>query len=234
MSSALTDTQKNTLFSAVGKAMGVDMENGAYDGFSSYYLISSYLSGLTDQQKVALFSAVGSAMGGDMQNGAWNGFSTWYIMSEYLKGLTNAEAQMSFSSLGTNIAGDIKYGIKNALNGTQINVTTQVGGTSKSQKANVYVDMTAANGALGLSSGTVFVAGEAGAEAVGTINGRTGVANRDQIASAIAMALRPMLGSGGGTTTTNVNVQMDSASVARAAFRGQNAMNKQYNVAVRS
>ena len=228
--SGLTNKEKATLFSVVGKAMGADMQGGAYDGFSAYYIISSYLSGLTDKQKNALFSAVGKAMGVDMENGAWNGFSTWYIISEYLKGLTNAESQMSFSSIGTNIAGDIKWGIQNALNGLAIDVTTQVGGTSRSQRANMYVNMTKADGALGLSAGTVFIAGEAGAEAVGTINGKTGVANRDQIASAIAMALQPMLSGGYGTTTTNVMLNMDSRTVARASLKGQKAMNRQYNL----
>ena len=64
---------------------------------------------------------------------------------------------------------------------------------------------------------------------MGTINGRTGVANRDQIASAIAMALQPMLGNGG-SSTTNVNVNMDSRTVARASLKGQRAMNRQFNI----
>lgn len=224
----LTNNQKNGGFSSIGSLMGGDMQSGAYNGFSSKYIISSYLSGLTDKQKNASFSGVGGAMGGDMQNGAWNGFSSKYIIGAYLQGLLDAEYNASFSSIGKAIGADIKNGIAAAIKTINFSTTAVVAGVKRTVSGSGDTTLWASGGYP--EAGSVFIAGEAGAEAVGTINGRTGVANRDQIASAIAMALQPMLSGGYGTTTTNVMLNMDSRTVARASLKGQRAMNRQYNL----
>lgn len=224
----LTDKQKTGGFSSIGSLMGGDMQSGAYNGFSSAYIIAAYLSGLTDKQKNTLFSGVGSAMGGDMQNGAWNGFSSKYIIGAYLQGLTNAEYNASFSDIGWAIGADIKNGIAAAIKTINFSTTAVVAGVKRTVSGSGDTTLWASGGYP--EAGSVFIAGEAGAEAVGTINGRTGVANRDQIASAIAMALQPMLSGGYGTTTTNVMLNMDSRTVARASLKGQRAMNRQYNL----
>ena len=224
----LTNNQKNGGFSSIGSLMGGDMQSGAYNGFSSAYIIAAYLKGLTDKQKNTLFSGVGSAMGGDVQTGAYNGFSSRYIIGAYLQGLTNAEYNASFSDIGWAIGADIKNGIAAAIKTINFSTVAAVAGVTRAVQGSATTSLWASGGYP--EAGSVFIAGEAGAEAVGTIGGRTGVANRDQIASAIAMALRPMLGNGGGTTTTNVNVQMDSRTVARASLKGQRAMNRQYNI----
>lgn len=229
----LTTEKKKTSFNPIGTSIGGNIQTGAYNGFSSNVLLNDYLEGMTNKKKKTSFTGVGGTIGGDVQSGAYNGFSSYGLLKDIKTGMEKTFDLLDFTPIGKTIAGDIKYGIKKKLSNTAIDVTTSVGGVQSTTKGTMWVNMTAANGALGLNAGTVFIAGEAGAEAVGTINGRTGVANRDQIASAIAMALQPML-SGGGTTTTNVNVNMDSASVARASLKGQRAMNKQYNIAVRS
>ena len=70
-----------------------------------------------------------------------------------------------------------------------------------------------ANGGIP-SHGTMFVAGEAGAEVVGHINGRTEVLNQSQIASAIYSAvLSAMTQSGGQTTQVDVHVHTDEGTV---------------------
>lgn len=229
----LTTEKKTTSFNPIGTSIGGNIQTGAYDGFSSNVLLNDYLDGMTNKKKKTSFTGIGGTIGGDVQTGAYNGFSSYGLLKDMKTGMEKTFDLLDFTPIGETIAGDIKYGIKKKLNNTAIDVTTSVGGVQSTTKGTMWVNMTAASGALGLNAGTVFIAGEAGAEAVGTINGRTGVANRDQIASAIAMALQPML-SGGGMTTTNVNVNMDSASVARASLKGQRAMNKQYNIAVRS
>lgn len=229
----LTTEKKKITFNPIGTSIGGNIQTGAYNGFSSNVLLNDYLEGMTNKKKKTSFTGIGGTIGGDVQSGAYNGFSSYGLLKDMKTGMEKTFDLLDFTPIGETIAGDIKYGIKKKLNNTAIDVTTSVGGVQSTTKGTMWVNMTAANGALGLNAGTVFIAGEAGAEAVGTINGRTGVANRDQIASAIAMALQPML-SGGGTTTTNVNVNMDSASVARASLKGQRAMNKQYNIAVRS
>lgn len=70
-----------------------------------------------------------------------------------------------------------------------------------------------ANGGIP-SHGTMFIAGEAGAEVVGHINGRTEVLNQSQIASAIYSAvLSAMTQSGGQTTQVDVHVHTDEGTV---------------------
>lgn len=224
----LTNNEKNGGFSSIGSSMGGDMQTGAYNGFSSAYIIAAYLSGLTDKQKNALFSGVGSAMGGDMQTGAWNGFSSKYIIGAYLQGLLNAEYNASFSSIGGAIGADIKNGIAAAIRTISFSTTAIAAGVTKVVNGSATTALYASGGYP--DTGDLFIANESGAEMVGSLNGRTAVANNQQIASAIAQALRPMLGGGGGTTTTNVNVQMDSRTVARASLKGQRAMNRQYNI----
>ena len=134
-----------------------------------------------------------------------------------------------WSAIGRQIGEDIKSGLRAVLNGLPFTVSVNVNG--RVQGLNGYVNASFAGGGYP-ETGTLFYAGEAGAEAVGTIGGRTGVANRDQIASAIAIALKPMLGNGNGngTQTTNVNVKLDSATIAKASMKGRQAMNRQFNI----
>lgn len=174
------------------------------------------------------FSKTGGQVGADLQSGIYYGFSSRTICGAIFDGMKKAMASLPFSQIGVSMGNDIKSGIAWSLQGAQLYVQMVVG----NKRTDMYGRVSAASlYAMGgfPQAGSVFIAGEQGAEAVGTINGRTGVANRDQIASAIAMALQPMLGSGG-TTTTNVNVQMDSRSVARASLKGQRAMNRQFNI----
>lgn len=82
------------------------------------------------------------------------------------------------------------------------------------------------------STGQMFIAREAGPELVGTIGNRTAVVNNDQIVASVsagvAQAVASVLGGGGGAT--EVNVYMDSQSVAKAAFKGQQRLKRRYDV----
>ena len=70
-----------------------------------------------------------------------------------------------------------------------------------------------ANGGLP-SHGTLFAAGENGAEIVGNINRRTEVLNRSQIASAIYTAVSDaMRNSGGGTVRVDLHAHTDEGVV---------------------
>lgn len=226
--SGLSSKQKSTPFSSVGSAMGGDIQTGTYNGFSSKYIIGAYLQGLTNNQQSTMFSNVGKGMGGDMQTGAWNGFSSKYIIGAYLQGLTSAEYNASFSSIGWAIGDDIKKGIASAIQTINFSTTAAVAGVYRTISGYASTTMYASGGYP--QSGELFMANENGIpEMIGSIGGRTAVANNEQIASAIAKALQPML-SGGGTTTTNVMLNMDSRTVARASLKGQRAMNRQYNI----
>lgn len=224
----LSGQQKKLQFTNIGTSIGGDIQTGSYDGFSSTYIMKSYESGLTKKQKAILFSAIGKLIGADMQNGTYNGFLSKYIMDAYQLGLKKAEYNAPFSSIGTAIAKDIKAGIAAAIKTISFSTTAIAAGVTKVVQGSATTSLYASGGYP--EAGELFIMNEQTPEMLGTIGGRTAVANNQQIASAIAMALRPMLGGNGGTTTTNVNVNMDSKTVARASLKGQRAMNRQYNI----
>lgn len=70
-------------------------------------------------------------------------------------------------------------------------------------------------------TGELFIAREAGPELVGTMNGRTAVANNDQIVKGIeAGVARGLAGAGGGTTS--VNVYLDGKQIYDSVVRQNN------------
>lgn len=85
-------------------------------------------------------------------------------------------------------------------------------------------------------SGELFMARESGPEMVGTIGGRTAVANNNDIVAAVSegvfQAVAQAMGSGSGTSNTEIAVYMDSEVVARAADRGNRALNRRYSVSL--
>ena len=193
-------------------------------------LMNSVRQGFINAEYATDMSYSGRSIAGDIagSNGAASlpGRIAYYDIMGSIKSAMDAAAYNTvFSSAGASIANSVKAGIASTLSST---LMLKVGSSLSSAAVSAYF---AADGGI-LDSGTLFVAGEAGAEAVGTIGGKTGVANRDQIASAIAMALKPMLekGGGNGTSTTNVNVKLDSATIAKASMKGQQAMNRQFNI----
>lgn len=82
--------------------------------------------------------------------------------------------------------------------------------------------------------GQLFIARESGPELVGTMGGTPTVANNADIVAGIEAgvynAFMRAEGGAGGSSTTEVNVYMDNEVVARAALRGQNSLNRRYNV----
>lgn len=83
------------------------------------------------------------------------------------------------------------------------------------------------------SQGSMFIAGESGAELVGNINGRTAVANNDQITTGIASAVYAAMvsanGGNGGTRYINNTIQIDGKTIARAVTVGQDKLNRLYS-----
>ena len=83
------------------------------------------------------------------------------------------------------------------------------------------------------SQGSMFIAGERGAELVGNINGRTGVANSDQISSGIAQAVFNAISSanaqGGGAVPIHTSIVVDGMELARAVTQGQRGLDRRYS-----
>ena len=229
MYSGLDLAQRVTAFSTVGKGIGGDVESGSKAGYSSKKTINTYLDEMLQNQKDTLFSSVGKGIGIDVQKGATENLNAETLMKALYEGLAQATSDMAWSNIGKSIGADIKTGIAYSLQGSTLQLTMAINGRNQSISGRVSSASMYALGGFP-QVGELFWMNEANTpEMLGTIGGRTAVANREQIASAIAMALQPMLSSGGESTTT-VNVNMDSASVARASFKGQRAMHRQYNV----
>ena len=70
--------------------------------------------------------------------------------------------------------------------------------------------------------GSMFIAGEAGAELVGNINGRTGVANTDQIEDAIYQASYDAMSKALSENNMSVIVEGDADGMFRAFQRKAN------------
>ena len=70
------------------------------------------------------------------------------------------------------------------------------------------------------SHGTMFVAGEAGAEIVGHINGKTEVLNQSQIASAIYSAVYSAMSQFSGGGVAEINVHADKGVIVETAING--------------
>lgn len=85
-------------------------------------------------------------------------------------------------------------------------------------------------------SGELFMARESGPEMVGTIGGRTAVANNNDIVAAVSegvfQAVAQAMGGGSSMSNTEIAVYMDSEVVARAADRGNRALNRRYSVSL--
>lgn len=81
------------------------------------------------------------------------------------------------------------------------------------------------------SQGSMFIAGESGAELVGNINGRTAVANNDQITSGIAQAVYSamMASNSGGAQYINNTIEVDGVAIARAVTKGQRSLDRRYS-----
>ena len=134
----------------------------------------------------------GNTIGTDFGNGIANG------IKNKLKSFTFPTIKITDSATGASLA---SYKIKMAKLGGIFN------GTSWSNIPQYD------NGGMP-SHGTLFAAGENGAEIVGNINRRTEVLNRSQIASAIYSAVASAMSQyGGGTSQIDVHVHTDEGTV---------------------
>jgi len=143
---------------------------------------------------------------------------------------------IGFAALGTAMAGigimgsgflDAGKEFKN-----QVPTEDTIPNSSNSESQNNYVipddryDFTYANGGFP-ESGQMFIAREAGAEMVGSIGGRTAVANNSQIVEAVsqgvAIAVSSVIGNGGSTV---INMYLDDVMTGQAIINTINRTTK--------
>lgn len=77
------------------------------------------------------------------------------------------------------------------------------------------------------SHGSMFIAGERGAEIVGHINGKTEVLNQSQTASAIYSAVVSAMSQFNGGGIAEINVHADEGIIVETAVNGINQIKKQ-------
>jgi hypothetical protein len=204
---------------------------GQADWFYNKYFVNPLTTRLMDNSEKR-----GGATGKNLAEGAgtsYGGQKDSFYTGGFINPLTNKLAYVSKGrggAVGTNLANAAVGSYVAALNGKAITVGANIAGKIQQVAATLSASARAAGGFVG--QGELFIAREAGPELVGSIGGRTAVANNDQIVESVsrgvAAAVSAVLGSGGGES--QVNVYMDSQLVARAANKGNALLNRRFEV----
>lgn len=164
-------------------------------------------------------------------------FAGW---SEFFSGLWTT-IKDTFTSLGTTLSDAIGGAIKTGLNGVigwiestinkaiglingAIDIINAIPGVSVSYIGTLTLPRLASGGFV--DEGQLFIAREAGAEMVGSMNNRTAVANNDQIVEGISAGVynavvAAMSASSGGDRPMNVNVYLDGKQLTAAIEKRQ-------------
>ena len=105
----------------------------------------------------------------------------------------------------------------------------------KKATGGIYKNGAYAAGALGVNSGQMFIAREAGPELVGTIGGDTAVMNNDQIVSSVAAGVRQAVIEAfiqAGGNTNDITIKLDSEVLYRAVRKGEKTSSGRYSTVV--
>ena len=187
----------------------------------------------------SIFSAVPTYLRGRF-SAAWtsikNVFSGW---STFFSGLWN-KIRNTFSTLGTRLGTAIGGSVKLAINRVIIWIETTINkaiglinkaittinklpGVEVSKVSTISIPRMASGGFV--DEGQMFIAREAGPEMVGSMNGRTAVANNDQIVEGISQgvysAVLAAMSQGSNNNTANVNVYLDGKQITAAVEKRQ-------------
>lgn len=165
-----------------------------------------------------------------------NVFSGW---ATFFSGLWT-KIKTTFSGLGTKLGDAIGGSVKTAINGVlstiestinravglingAIGVINKLPGVSVSRLATVKLPRLASGGFV--DEGQLFIAREAGAEMVGSMNNRTAVANNDQIVEGISAgvysAVLAAMSQSNGGNKSSINVYLDGKQITAAVEKHQ-------------
>ncbi len=186
-----------------------------------------------------VFSAAKSVLSGNFSD-AWEAikgvFAGW---GTFFSDLWNT-ISTTFSSLGTTIGdavgGSVRSGINSILSWVQntinnvinlingaIDIINAVPGVNVGKIKPVSIPMMATGGFV--DEGQLFIAREAGAEMVGSMGGRTAVANNDQIVEGIYQgvyaAVRAAIQENGNNSSTPINVYLDGKQITATVEKRQ-------------
>lgn len=198
----------------------------------------------------------GSSLGASVEIGnPWNAFvSAFNSMQSYfnshpltavVKTATQAvttaiNASKSYQSSGTKSNSSTKVSTSknsvlnlgdDAINALKKKKKKATGGVYKNGQ---WHDITKyAAGSLGVQSGEMFIAREAGPELVGSIGGNTAVMNNNQIvasvAAGVAQAVSSVMGNGG---TNEITIKVDSETLYKAVRKGERRASGRYGTTV--
>lgn len=196
----------------------------------------------------------GSSLGASVEIGnPWNAFvSAFNSMQSYFNShpltavvktatqavTTAVNASKSYQSSGTKSSTKVstsKSSVLNlgddAINALKKKKKKATGGVYKNGQ---WHDITKyAAGSLGVQSGEMFIAREAGPELVGSIGGNTAVMNNNQIvasvAAGVAQAVSSVMGNGG---TNEITIKVDSETLYKAVRKGERRASGRYGTTV--
>lgn len=201
-------------------------------------------------------ATAGSSLGASVEIGnPWNAFvSAFNSMQGYfnshpltavVKTVTQAvttavNASKSYQSSGTKSNSSTKVSTSkssvlnlgdDAINALKKKKKKATGGVYKNGQ---WHDITKyAAGFLGVQSGEMFIAREAGPELVGSIGGNTAVMNNNQIvasvAAGVAQAVSSVMGNGG---TNEITIKVDSETLYKAVRKGERKASGRYGTVV--
>lgn len=220
-------------------AMMVAIENSSRAAANA---TSSAISGLKNETKEIGNTKTATYQGkdawGQYATAVYNAQSTRFTGSNITSGLSNVSTWITtvLNKLTT-------LNTKLGLTGTNyINAKSYVGGAVAGFYANGgFVGSYAKGGIIprydngGINSAQLFLANENGsAELIGSIGNRTAVANQGQMIEAMATGVRLALSDmmSQGSSNTEVIVNMDGETVARAVDRGNRSLNRRFNVSL--
>lgn len=201
-------------------------------------IIGQYFTTVWNTVK-GVFSVVKSVLSGNFSD-AWtaikNVFSGWGTFFSNLWNTISTTFSALGTSLGNAIGGAVKSGINgilrwvqdtvnkaiNIINGA-IDIINKVPGVEVSKISTVSIPMLASGGFV--DEGQLFIAREAGAEMVGSMNGRATVANNDQIVEGISAgvysAVLAAMQNSGGNSDASINVYLDGKQITAAVEKRQ-------------
>lgn len=230
-------TIKNT-FSAVPSYLSGRFSTAWANIKSSWATVTTWFSQKWTTIKNT-FSAVPTYLKGKFST-AWTNiksvFSGW---STFFSGLWN-KISTTFKKLGTSIGTAVGNSVKAGINrillwvqstvnsairliNSAIDIINKVPGVEVSKIKTVSIPLMASGGYVG--EGQMFIAREAGPEMVGTMNGRTAVANNDQIVEGISQgvysAVLAAMSQGSSNNTASVNVYLDGKQITAAVEKRQ-------------
>ena len=128
-----------------------------------------------------------------------------------------------------NVINGVLWGVESAINGFirllngAINIINKIPGVNITHVSTLSIPRLAEGGIVG--EGQMFIAREAGAEMVGSMNGRTAVANNDQIVEGISQgvysAVVAAMSQNNNNSSQSLNVYLDGKQITAAVEKRQ-------------